>query len=87
MYKDVCTPSIGEFLLVKRESTNVKDSNAVAIFKDVIVGHVPRNLASRIFHFLARDACKAFVEVIGNRVNRGAGYRLEIPCTCCLYGP
>ena len=74
MYKDVWTPSIDEFLLVKRESMNVKDSNAVAIFKeDVIVEHVPRNLASRIFHFLTRDACKAFVKVTGNRVNRGAG--------------
>ena len=42
---------------------------------------------SRIFHFLARDACKAFVEVTGNRVNRGAGYGLEIPCTYRLYCP
>ncbi len=51
-YIDVWTPSIGESLLVKKESTNTKVPRAVAILKeDDIVGHVPQNLAHRFFHF------------------------------------
>ena len=39
------------------------------------------------FQFLRRDVNKAFVEVTGEKVNRGAGYGLEIPCVYRLYGP
>ena len=77
-----------EVLLVKPEPTNEKDANAVAVLKeDSVVGHVPRNLSSKLFHFLRRDVNKAFVEVTGPKVNRGAGYGLEIPCVYRLYGP
>ena len=38
-------------------------------------------------HFLMRDCNKGFVEVTGRKVNRGAGYGLEIPCIYRLYGP
>lgn len=87
-YMDIWQPTIGEILLAKPEPTNVKDSKAVAVFREeVIVGHVPFNLASRLFEFLRRDVNKAFVEVAGERVNRGAGYGLEIPCIYRLYGP
>ena len=52
VYVEVWTPTIGEVLLVKTEPTNIKDSNAVAVFKeDVIVGHVPQNLFPRLFQF------------------------------------
>ena len=37
--------------------------------------------------FLRRDVNNAFAEVTGQKVNRGAGYGLEIPCTYRLYGP
>ena len=36
--------------------------------------------------FLSRPANKALVEVTGDRVNRGAGYGLEIPCKYHFYG-
>ena len=52
-----------------------------------IVGHVPQNFAPQLFQFLRKDANKAFVEVRGEKVNRGAGYGLEIPCVYRLYGP
>ena len=42
-----------------------------------LVGHVPYNLARIISLFLKRDVNKALV---GEKVNRGAGYGLEIPC-------
>ena len=64
----------------------------MAVLKEddiVIVGHVPRNLSPSLFQFLLRlrDVNKAFAEVTGQKVNRGAGYGLEIPCTYRLYGP
>ena len=84
-YLDTWTPVVGETLLLKREPSNEKDSSAVAVMKeDIIVGHVP---ASVIFQFLRRDCNKGFVEVTGSKVNRGAGYGLEIPSTYRLYGP
>ncbi len=61
---------------------------AVAVLKDdLVVGHVPYNLASWLFQFLRRDVSKAFAEVTGAKVNRRAGYGLEIPCIYRLYGP
>ena len=55
-YKDLWTPVPGESLLVKREPTNTKDPNAVAVYKDIsIVGHVPYNLARSISCLLRRD--------------------------------
>ncbi len=42
----------------------------MAVLKDV--GHVPYNLTSRLFQFLRRDVNKAFAEVTGVKVNRGA---------------
>ena len=68
---------------MKREPTNPKDKNAVAVYEeDSIVGHVPYNLAPYLSRFLARDVNKAFAEVTG-----GAGYGLEIPCVYRVYGP
>ena len=85
---EVWTPTIGEILLVKSEPTNCQDSKAVAILKEnVTVGHVPQIIAPRLFHFLRRDVNKAFAEVTGHKVNRGAGYGLEILCIYRLYGP
>ena len=42
-----------------------------------LVGHVPYSLAPIISLFMKRDVNKALV---GEKVNRGVGYRLEIPC-------
>ena len=87
-YIDNWTPAIGQTLLVKREPTNPKDKNAVAVYEeDCIVGHVPYNLVLCLSRFLARDVNKAFAEVTGGKVNRGAGYGLEIPCVYRIYGP
>ena len=48
-----------------------------------LVGHVPYNLAPIISLFLKRDVNKALV---GEKVNRGAGYGLESPCDTSLTG-
>ena len=82
------TPVLGQTLLVKREPTNNKDKNAVAVYlEDVVVGHVPHNIAPRFSQFLLRDVNKASAEVTGQKINRRAGYGLEILCVYRLYGP
>ena len=85
-YMEVWTPVQDEIhvLILKRECTNVVDRNAVAILKDQVVDHVPFNYIS-ISLFSKRDIniCK----IVGGKVNRGAGYGLEIPCVYHLYGP
>ena len=44
-------------------------------------------MAPVVFQFLRRDFNKGFAEVIGSKVNRGAGYGMEIPCIYQFYGP
>ena len=54
----------------------------VAVMKeDQVVGHIPYNLAPIVKMVLG------FAEVTRTRVNRGAGYGLEIPCKYSFYGP
>ena len=61
--------------------TNQEDKCAVAVKKcGGTVGRVPFNLAPVVSAFLKRSSNKALAEVTGSRVNRGAGYGLEIPC-------
>ena len=81
-------PVIGEGLILWHEPGNIADEEAIALVKDnIVMGHVPANLKSILFHFLSRDGNNGFAEITGNKVNRGAGYGLEVPCIYCLYGP
>ena len=43
-----------------------------------VIGHIPLRMASCISKFLQRRTNKGKVVVTGKRVNRGAGYGLEI---------
>ena len=72
------------YCLNDSQTYNGKDSHAVAVLnEDVIVGHIP----SIVERFLRREVNKGFAEVTSSKVNRGAGYGLEIPCVYRLYGP
>lgn len=88
-YQTVWDPKVGDVLRVEREPTNSKDRLAVAVMDDRsrVVGHVPFNLAPTLSNFLKRSVNKGTVEVTGQRVNRGGGYGVEIPCKYRLYGP
>ena len=87
-YKESWTPVIGDVLPLQREPSNCNDKLAVAVISAAtIVGHVPYNLAPTVSHFLQRSFNKGLTEVTGDRVNRGAGYGLEVPCVYRLYGP
>ena len=83
---DIWTPEEGERLDLIWEPDNIKDKYAVSVMKDdLVVGHVPYNLAPRISQFLKRDI--NFAEVKYKPINRGAGFGLEISCVYYLYGP
>ena len=87
-YQDKWLPVKGDVLLLAREPTNATDKLAVAVIKSGdVVGHVPYNLAPTLSQFLRRDFNKAVATVTGDRVNRRAGYGLEVPCIYRLYGP
>ena len=82
-YMEIWTPVVGEMLVVKIELTNRHDIHTPSTDTE-IVGHV---LTIQMSTFLMRDMNKAFAEITGAKVNRGAGYGLEVPCVYHLYGP
>ena len=87
-YSNLWTPVVGQVLLLTREPDNCEDRYAAAIvYADEVVGHVPYNLAKSVSLFLSRSASNVFSTVTGSKVNRGAGYGLEVPVVYCLYGP
>ena len=87
-YKDSWTPVLGETLLVLRETTNPKDENAVGVLiEETIVRHVPYDIAPSMSRFLKRDVNMAIAKVTGGKINRGAGYGLEIPVYIRLMDP
>ena len=45
-----------------------------------VVGHVPKLMAQWVTRFLKGQTNSATVVVKGKRINRGAGYGLELPC-------
>ena len=57
-----------------------------------MVGHIPKVLASTqqgtaiVKHFLTKTGSKAEVKVVGNAVNPGGGYGIEIPCVYNFQG-
>ena len=83
-YMSIWNPVLGQMLL--REPTIRKDRNAVGLFlEDVVVGHVPHNSLNFYEGMLTRPSQSR--EVTGQKINRGAGYGIEIPCVYRLYGP
>ena len=81
-------PTVGKVLVLEREPENSKDKMAVAIMKSrTVVGHVPKHLSTLFSQFLRRARNKGIVEVTGEKVNRGGGHGLEVPCVYHLFGP
>ena len=57
-------------LILKGEPSNVAGRNVVDFYiGDLMVGHVPFNLASSISDFLKGDTKKVFAKMIGDKVN------------------
>ena len=87
VYKDVWTPYIGEELVVKREIGNRHDEFAVAVEKDEeIVGHLPHRMCRIVSYFLNYSGNIASCTITGQRINRGVGLGVEVPCTYKFIG-
>ena len=83
IYNTIWTPSLGDILMVFPEPLNDHDRHAVCVKKDdVIVGHVPREQANTMWHFLMHGG-QVSCEVTGRRK---LGNGLEVPCTYKLTG-
>ena len=67
------------------ETSGLSHVNAVNETVDV-VGHIPKNMAPYVSKFLKRASNSASATVKGKRINRGAGYGLEIPCVYTFRG-
>ena len=83
IYKKVWTPTLGEILKVFPEPCNKHDRYAVCVKKeDAIVGHVPREQAKPVRHFLLHGG-QVTCEVTGRRK---LGNGLEVPCVYKFQG-
>ena len=73
---------IGDESLICRKEKGIKyDPHAVAITRNkVVVKSVPQNICDHFWKFLSlpKTSIRARVFVSGKKVNRGAGYGLEI---------
>ena len=87
-YMDLWNPKVGDedVHLAPEEDNKHVDFAAAIFFKDRIFGHVPKNLSRVMNCFLKIPGCSIACKVTGKRVNRGAGYGLEIPVTYELIG-
>ena len=85
-YMNIWIPLIGdESLICREEKGNEYDPHAVAITRNnVAVGHVPQNICDHFWKFLSLPKTSIRAWVLGKRVNRGAGYGLEIP-VCFIF--
>ena len=69
---------IEECLICRREPQNVVEyKNAVAVVKD---GFVPKCFSLWMSMFLRWPKSSINCKITGNRVNKGPGNGLEIPC-------
>ena len=85
-YLNIWIPLIGdESLICQKEKGNECDPRAVATTRNnVVVGHVPQNICDHFWKFLSLPKISTRARVLGKRVNRGAGYDLEIP-VCFIF--
>ena len=90
-YLNIWEPLFGECLRCAKEPENEVNNHAVAVVRinsrneEVVVGHVPKLMVVSMYLSLPR--CTLSVEVTGKRINRGAGYGLEIPAKFHFHGP
>ena len=87
VYCQEWAPVIGEVLALKLQPDNTYDKFAVAVIKnDQFVSHIPKPVSRAVSYFLSREGHSSLCEVTGNRLNRGVGLGVEVPCTYRFYG-
>ena len=81
VYQKILRPVTEECIVRRREPENLEDKNAVAVVKDGFeVGHVPKCFSLWMSMFLRLPKTSINCKITVNRVNRGAGNGLKIPC-------
>ena len=85
---NIWIPLVGDDRLVcRKEYGNIHDPHAVAIFVgNNIVGHVPENICVFFWRFLSLPNTSIRAEVLGPKINRGAGHGLEVPVRFIFQG-
>ena len=74
-----------ESLFCRKEKGNEHDPHAVAVTRNnFVVGCVPQNICDHFWTFLSLPKTLIHARVLGKRVNRGAGYGLEVP-VCFIF--
>ena len=54
--------------------------------KNCVLGQLPRYFCKWVSHFSKEPTNKAMAEIVGTKVNSGAGLSLEVPCTYKFHG-
>ena len=87
-YMNIWVPLIrDESLICRKRKGNKCDPHAVAITRgNAVVWHVPKNICDFFWKFLSLPNTSIRARVLGKRVNRGAGYGLEIPVCFVFQG-
>ena len=81
VYQHIWTAVKGETYSCTSEPGNELDCNAVAVmYEDRVVGYIPLAISKCISLFLTLPESCIETKVTGKRINRGAGYGLEVPC-------
>ena len=87
VYKSLWTPVIGEKLCIQIEEDSAFDDFTVAIWKDVIVGHVPRELARICWYFLKKRHSSMICKITEHRrLSEVEGKGLVVPCVYIFSG-
>ena len=68
--KGIMEPAVGELLLLRREPTNIKDSQAVSVVKSILGC---RACSCKSLGSFSRTCNKGTAVITGARLNRGAG--------------
>ena len=68
-----------ESLICRKENENEYDPHDPITRNNVLVGCAPQNISGYFWKFLALPKTSIRARVLRKRVNRGAGYSLEIP--------
>ena len=68
-----------ESLICRKENENEHDPHDPITRNNVLVGCAPQNISGYFWKFLSLPKISIRARVLRKRVNRGAGYSLEIP--------
>lgn len=74
---------VSDTMARKQEFSNtkpLKHPNEFDSGHEEVVEHLPKLMTLHVTRFLKRQTNSGKVTVAGKRVNRGAGYGLELPC-------